>query len=75
MAASIVTQLIERVSSLPDHLQLQVLEYAQSLSTEAERGTPGKQLLEFAGAISRADLQAMESAIEAGCEQVDVHEW
>ncbi|WP_235006870.1 hypothetical protein [Calothrix rhizosoleniae] len=38
-------------------------------------GTPGQQLLRFAGSISPEDLQLMQSAIEHNCEQVDVDEW
>ena len=38
-------------------------------------GTPGKQLLRFAGTISSEDLQSMSQAIEKDCEQIDLNEW
>jgi len=36
---------------------------------------PGKQLLQFAGAIPLDDLELMRQAIEDECEQVDLNEW
>jgi hypothetical protein len=38
-------------------------------------GTPGRELLQFAGTISPEDLKLMEEAIEQGCGQVDLNEW
>lgn len=68
--------LIERLDMLPVNQQRLVLRYAKSLqSTELPRGTPVKNLLRFAGTISREDGKAMLKAIEEGCEQVDPNEW
>jgi len=39
------------------------------------KGVPGKQLLRFAGAIQKDDLQAITQTIEAGCERIDLNEW
>ena len=39
------------------------------------RGTPGRELLQFAGTIELDDLALMQQAIEEGCEQVDADEW
>jgi hypothetical protein len=39
------------------------------------RGTPGQQLLRFAGSIPLDDLQLMGEAIEQDCERVDIDEW
>lgn len=38
-------------------------------------GTPGPQLLAFAGTIPTADAEMMRQAVEAACETVDPHEW
>ena len=38
-------------------------------------GTPGKQLLRFAGSIPPEDLKLMQEAIEQDCERVDINEW
>ncbi|WP_256678104.1 MULTISPECIES: hypothetical protein [Fischerella] len=38
-------------------------------------GTPGEQLLRFAGSIPPDDLQEIREAIEQDCERVDINEW
>ena len=52
-------------------LQRQVLEFDRSLVKVEVRGTPGQQLLRFAGSIPSDDLQLMREAIEQDCERVD----
>ena len=51
MSNNIRTKVIEQLDTLPENLQRQVLEFVQALQVFAQRGVPGKQLLEFAGAI------------------------
>jgi hypothetical protein len=75
METSIVTQVVERLSVLPDNLQRRVLEYVEALDASVRQGVPGTELLQFAGTIAPDDLRVMAAAIEAGCEQVDVNEW
>lgn len=75
MSSSIIDEVIEQLRAMPQHLQCQVLDFARTLVKVEVRGTPGQQLLRFAGAISPDDLQLMREAIEEGCEQVDVNEW
>lgn len=75
MNNAIVTQVVEKLSRLPDNLQQKVLEFVQALTASARHGVPGKQLLRFVGAIALDDLQLMRYAIEAGCERVDMNEW
>lgn len=60
---------------MPQHLQSQVLEFARTLVTAEARGTPGQQLLRFAGSIPPDELQLMREAIEQDCERVDINEW
>ena len=74
MNNSTTTQIVEKLTALPDDLQQKVLEYVQTLISFSH-GVPGRQLLQFAGAIRLDDLQRMRDAIETGCEQVDVNEW
>lgn len=71
---SVAQQILERVRALPDEEQRRVLEFVRSLRT-SRIGTPGTDLLRFAGAIDRDELESMSQAIEEGCEQVDVNEW
>ena len=75
MNIPIIDQVVEQLKVMPQHLQWQVLEFVQALVKSEVRGTPGQQLLRFAGSISPEDLQLMQSAIEQDCEQVDVDEW
>ena len=75
MNKSIVTQVVEKLSHLPDNLQRRVLEFVESLTIPTQRGIPGKQLLRFAGSISLEDIQQIQATIETGCEQVDLNEW
>jgi len=75
MSNSIVTQVMEKLSVLPDDLQRKVLEFVKRLMIPVHHGTSGKKLLKFAGSISPEDLQQMLSTIEIGCEKVDLNEW
>jgi len=72
MNTSIIDEVIEQLGTMPQHLQFQVLEFAKKIVKTEVQGTPGKQLLRFAGSIPADDLQLMGEAIEQGCEQVDV---
>lgn len=76
MATSTITQeIIEQVSKLSPELQRRVLDYARTLEPERVKGVSGKDLLRFAGTISKEDLQLMAQAIEEGCEQIDMDSW
>ncbi|MBD6619382.1 hypothetical protein FNW02_27025 [Komarekiella sp. 'clone 1'] len=75
MNISIIDEVIEQLRVMPQHLQWRVLEFARILAKSQVRGTPGQQLLPFAGSIPPDDLQLMREAIEQGCEQVDANEW
>lgn len=75
MSDTILDQVIENVSQLPEELQQKVLEFAQSLAESRPRGVAGQQLLRFANMIPADDLLSMQSTIESGCERVDAHEW
>ena len=72
---SVISKVVEQMEMLPSDLQQMVLEFVQSLQASPLRGTPGKQLLQFAGFIPVDELDLMSSAIVAGCEQVDLNEW
>jgi hypothetical protein len=71
----IIDEVVERLKVMPQHLQQQVLEFVRVLVEVEARGTPGQQLLRFAGAIPADDLRLMREAIEQDCERVDVDEW
>ncbi len=71
----IIEEVVEQLKVMPQHLQWQVLEFVRALVKADVRGTPGLQLLRFAGSIPADDLQLMREAIEQDCERIDVDEW
>lgn len=75
MNIPIIDEVFEQLKVMPQHLQWQVLEFVRTLVKAEVRGTPGSQLLCFAGSIPIDDLQLMREAIEQDCEQVDINEW
>jgi len=75
MSIPIIDEVVEQLKVMPQPLQRQVLEFVRSLAKAEVRGTPGQQLLRFAGLILSDDLHLMREAIEQDCEQVDVDEW
>ncbi|MEO1353239.1 MAG: hypothetical protein AAFW84_31500 [Cyanobacteria bacterium J06635_15] len=75
MSLSIIDQVIEQLSNMPQSLQQQVLQFARMLGQVRIQGTPGHKLLKFAGSIQSDDLALIRNAIEEGCEQVDFDEW
>lgn len=75
MNISIINEVIEQLKAMPQDLQWQVLEFARLLTKSQVRGTPGQELLRFAGSIPLDDLQLISEAIKQSCEQVDINEW
>lgn len=75
MNIPIIDEVVEQLRAMPQPLQRQVLEFVRSLVKAEVRGTPGQQLLRFAGAIPSDDLQLMGEAIEHDCERIDIDEW
>lgn len=75
MASAIVSEVVKFMEVLPLTLQEQVLSFVRGLDPFQLRGTPGKQLLQFAGVIPKDDLKLMGEAIKQGCAQVDLNEW
>ncbi len=70
-----IDEVVEQLKVMPQPLQRQVLEFVRSLVETKVRGTPGQQLLRFAGSIPSDDLQLMREAIEQDCERINVDEW
>ncbi len=75
MSIPIIDEVVEQLKVMPQPLQRRVLEFIRSLVETEVRGTPGQQLLRFAGSIPADDLQLMREAIAQDCEQIDVDEW
>jgi hypothetical protein len=75
MSIPLIDEVVEQLKVMPQPLQRQVLEFVRSLAKVEIQGTPGHQLLRFAGSIPSDDLQLMNEAIEQDCGQVDIDEW
>ena len=75
MSIPIIDEVVEQLKVMPQPLQRQVLEFIRSLLETEVRGTPGQQLLRFAGSIPSDDLQLMREAISQDCGQLDIDEW
>ena len=75
MNTPLINEITQKIKTLPDNLQRQVLIFVDALQVSSTRGVSGKLLLEFAGSISPDDLFLMGQAIESGCEQVDGSDW
>ena len=65
-----IQEIIKRLKTLSLEQQRQVLDFTLKLSGEPPKRYPGKNLLQFVGAISKEDLEIMKQTIEEGCEQV-----
>ncbi len=74
MDTPVLTEIIQKINRLPDHLQRQVLVFVDALETSSSDGVPGKVLLDFAGTIPHDELKIMGDVIELGCEQVEGNE-
>lgn len=53
----------------------QELIHGLAVSASRPEGTPGKELLRFAGILDEDAAREMEHTIEEGCERVDVNAW
>lgn len=73
--SAIEKEILSQLSKLAVEQQKLVLNFARTLALATPIGTPGKELLRFAGTIELDDLKLMTQAIEDGCEQVDRDEW
>lgn len=68
-------EIIEHLDRLSEEEQRRMLEFARALSASTPKGTPGRELTRFAGAIPPEDLRVMARAIEEECERIDPNEW
>lgn len=71
---SLEREILEELKSLTPEQQRRVLDLARSLSARP-RGVSGKELLRFAGIFSPEEGEAIERAIEEGCERIDPDDW
>lgn len=74
---SVRDELLKSIKKLSPEKQRELLAYASSLTELVlpAKGTPGKDLVVFGGAIEPSDLARIAQAIEEDCEQVDRGAW
>jgi hypothetical protein len=79
MSTDFRTRIDQELVGLGLAAQQKVLEYVRALKKTGDSsnlvGTSGSTIAAFAGTILADDLQAIELAIEQGCERVDKNEW
>jgi hypothetical protein len=68
-------ELHQHLDRLSEDDQQQVLHLARTLAGNRPAGVPGKDLLRFAGLISREDLKEMKQAIDEECSRIDPDGW
>lgn len=73
MPKSLKDEIIEQVEMLEAPQQRKVLDFVRGLRTPL--GTPGRELLRFAGSFDPADLEVISRAILEGCENVEPNGW
>ena len=68
-------ELLKQMEQLPAGMQRRVLDFARSLAKPTPRGTPGRELLRFAGIMTPEEGEEFLRAIEEDCERIEPDEW
>ena len=64
---AIKNELLHHLNRLPTAMQCQVLQFARALEMTTHSGTPGADLVSFAGCIPPDDLATIAQAVEESC--------
>ncbi len=72
---AIKEQILNDLDRLGPEQQKRAAELVHSLVSSLPQGTPGRDLLRFAGTLDDASAHEMMEAIDEGCGQVDLDEW
>lgn len=72
---AIKEQILSDLDRLSPEQQTRAAELVRSLVSLQLPGTPGKDLLRFAGILDPESAREMMEAIEEACERVDLDEW
>lgn len=72
---AIKEQILNDLDRLSPQAQRRAAEMVHSLVSPLPKGTPGHELLRFAGTIDEESLREIREAIEEGCERVDPDDW
>lgn len=72
---AIKEQILYDLDRLSPEQQKRAAELVHGLISPLPKGTPGRELLRFAGTLDDESARQMMEAIEEGCERVDLDEW
>ena len=72
---AIKEQILNDLDRLAPDQQKRAAEFVHSLVSPLPKGTPGRDLLRFAGTIDDTSAREMMEAIDEGCGRVDLDEW
>jgi hypothetical protein len=75
MDSSLREELLKEMDGLPTAMQRRVLDFARALAESTPQGTPGNELLQFAGIMTPSEADEFLRGIEEDCERVDPNEW
>lgn len=67
-------EFLKKLGLLNKEQQNKVLDYVKALLKRTKSNNQ-HELLQFAGSLNSKDVQEMNSAIEAGCENIEKNEW
>jgi len=67
---AIKKQILSHLEQLSPEQQKRAAELVHGLVSARPKGTPGRDLLRFAGTLDRESARQMREAIEEGCERV-----
>jgi hypothetical protein len=72
---SLREELLKALDRLSPVMHRRVLDFARALRESRLRGTPGKELLRFAGTMTPSEADEFLRGIEEDCERIDPSEW
>jgi hypothetical protein len=73
--SSLRDELLKEMEQLPPAMQRRVLDYARAMAESTPQGTPGRDLLKFAGIMTPTEADEFLRSIEEDCERVDPNDW
>ncbi len=68
-------ELLKEMGGLSPAMQRRVLDFARALAESIPQGTPGNELLQFAGIMTPSEADEFLRSIEEDCERIDPNEW
>jgi hypothetical protein len=74
MSPTLAKQIMDKLDRLPDDKLEKAMKLIEGLERETPKGTPGRELRQFAGTLSREEADEMLQAVEE-CRQIEPDAW